>query len=73
MKRWLGLLVCLFLAVVATVPPSSAADAPAVVVGRVYAIEGDLLRYVPDENPVYTFYTQRGVLIEDNNSRVESS
>jgi hypothetical protein len=50
MKRWLGLLVCLFLGAVAMIPPSSAADAPAVVVGRVYAIEGDLLRYVPDEN-----------------------
>ena len=49
MKRWLDLLVCLFLAVVAMVPPSSAADAPAVVVGRVYTIEGDLLRYVPAE------------------------
>src|SRR5512135_1138123 len=30
------------------VPPSSAADAPAMVVGRVYHIEGELLRYVPD-------------------------
>src|SRR5512135_1989667 len=49
MKWAVGLLVCLFLAVVAMVPPSSAADAPAVVVGRVYAIEGDLLRYVPVE------------------------
>jgi len=49
MKRWPGILVCLFLAVVAMVPPSSAADPPAVVVGRVYAIEGDLLRYVPAE------------------------
>jgi len=32
------------------VPPSSAEDGPAVVVGRVYHIEGDLLRYVPEEN-----------------------
>ena len=53
MKRitWMiGLLVCLFSAAVTVVPPSSAADAPAVVVGRVYHIEGDLLRYVPEEN-----------------------
>ena len=53
MKRipWMiGLLVCLFSAAVMMVPPSSAADAPAVVVGRVYHIEGDLLRYVPEEN-----------------------
>ena len=37
-----------FLAAVAMVPPSSAAEAPAVVVGRVFHIEGDLLRYVPE-------------------------
>jgi len=49
MKRWMGLLVCMLLAVVAMVPVSSAADAPAMVVGRVYYIEGDLLRYVPAE------------------------
>ena len=48
-KWMMGLVVCLFLGAVAMIPPSSAADAPAVVVGRVYAIEGDLLRYVPDE------------------------
>jgi hypothetical protein len=46
----IGLLVCLFSAAVMVVLPSSAADAPAVVVGRVYHIEGDLLRYVPEEN-----------------------
>jgi len=49
MKRWMGLLVCLFLGALVMVPPSSAADAPAMVVGRVYYIEGDLLRYVPAE------------------------
>ena len=51
MKRikWMGLLVCLFLAAVVMVPPSSAADEPAMVVGRIYYIEGDLLRYVPAE------------------------
>jgi hypothetical protein len=46
----MGLLVSLFSAAVMGVPASSAADAPAVVVGRVYHIEGDLLRYVPEEN-----------------------
>jgi hypothetical protein len=45
----MGLLVCLFLAAVVMVPLSSAADAPAIVVGRIYYIEGDLLRYVPAE------------------------
>jgi len=47
--KWMGSLVCLFLAAVVMVPPSSAADASAMVVGRVYYIEGDLLRYVPAE------------------------
>ena len=48
-KRWMGLLVCLFLIAVVMVPPSSAADEPGMVVGRIYYIEGDLLRYVPAE------------------------
>ncbi|MBA4417188.1 MAG: hypothetical protein C0392_04665 [Syntrophus sp. (in: bacteria)] len=47
MKKSIGLLVCLLLAIAAVVPPSSAWSAPTNVVGRVYHIEGDLLRYVP--------------------------
>ena len=43
------LAVCLFLGAVAMVQPSSAAEAPAMVVGRVSHIEGDLFRYVPEE------------------------
>ena len=50
MKRWMIVLACLFSVTGAVVPQSSAADAPAIVVGRVYHIEGDLLRYVPEEN-----------------------
>ena len=50
MKRCLGLLVCLFFGVVAMVTSSPAADAPAMVVGRISDIEGDLLRYVPAES-----------------------
>ena len=51
MKRikWMGLMVCLFLTAVVMVPLSLAADAPAMVVGRIFYIEGDLLRYVPAE------------------------
>src|SRR4030042_1627468 len=49
-KWMMGLLVCLFLGAVVMVQPSSAAGAPPMVVGRVYHIEGDLLRYVPAEN-----------------------
>ena len=49
MKRRIGLLVCLFLMAVVMVPPSSAADEPVMVVGRIYYIEGKLLRYVPEE------------------------
>ena len=49
--RWmLGVLVCMFLIAVVIVPPSSASDEPAMVVGRVFYIKGDLLRYVPEEN-----------------------
>ena len=50
MKRLFGLLVVLLLTALSIVPPSSAADEPPVVVGRVYHVEGDLLRYVPEEN-----------------------
>jgi hypothetical protein len=49
MKRWIGLGMCLFLAAVGMVSLSSAADVPAMVVGRIFYIEGDLLRYVPAE------------------------
>jgi hypothetical protein len=49
MKRWMRLLVCFSLVVVATVSPSSAEDTPSMVVGRIFYIEGDLLRYVPAE------------------------
>ena len=49
MKRWIELVVCLFLAALAVAPQASAANAPPIMVGRVYAIEGDLLRYVPEE------------------------
>ena len=49
MKRGMGLLVCLFFVTGVIVPLSSAADAPTMVVGRIFDIEGDLLRYVPAE------------------------
>src|SRR5450759_1444420 len=49
MKTWMKLMVCLFLAVLAMVPQAFAANATAITVGRVYTIEGDLLRYVPQE------------------------
>ncbi len=49
MKRWVELMACLFVATLAMVPPASVANAPPITVGRVYYIEGDLLRYVPAE------------------------
>ena len=50
MKRYMGVMVCLFFVAMAATPPSlAAADAPAMVVGRIVDIEGDLLRYVPAE------------------------
>ena len=45
----IALLMCLLLTAVVIVPPSPAADEPAMVVGRIYYIEGKLLRYVPAE------------------------
>ncbi len=48
MKRRMGLLICCLIAV-GTVLPSFAEDAPPVVVGRIFYVEGDLLRYVPAE------------------------
>ena len=39
----------MFLSAVALASPSPAQDAPALAVGRIYYIEGDLLRYVPAE------------------------
>jgi hypothetical protein len=49
MKTWTKLMVCFFLAVMAMVPPAFAANTTAMMVGRVYTIEGDLLRYIPQE------------------------
>ena len=51
MKRWMGLAMCLFLASITLAPTQSRAQdtsAPSIVVGRVYDIKGDLLRYVPE-------------------------
>jgi putative cell wall-binding protein len=50
MKRLMGLMVCLMLAIVVMVPSSSTAATQAMVVDRLYDIEGELLRYVPEEN-----------------------
>jgi hypothetical protein len=49
MKRWMELLVCLFFLAGVMIPLSSAEDAPTMVVGRIFRIEGHLLRYVPAE------------------------
>ena len=49
MKKWFKSLVLLFVSMNIMVLPSLAAEEPAVVVGRVYHIEGDLLGYVLDE------------------------
>jgi len=45
-----GLVVGLFLIAMAAIPPLLiAAEAPGMVVGRVFDIEGGLLRYIPEE------------------------
>jgi hypothetical protein len=47
MRRLMQMMILVFLAALTIGPPSWAANAPAVVVGRVSHIEGDLLRFVP--------------------------
>ena len=49
LKLMLGWLVCLFSVALMMAPPSPAAEASAMTVGRIFHIEGDLLRYVPEE------------------------
>jgi hypothetical protein len=61
----MGLMACLILATVVMVPLSSAAATPAMVVGRVYEIEGDLLRYVPEENDWVAVVRDTPFSIED--------
>ncbi len=50
MQKLIKTMIFLFLAMSSMVLPSMAEEAPRVVVGRVSQVEGDLLRYVPDEN-----------------------
>lgn len=50
MKIWVRSLAFLLIAISSMVLPTLAAEGPAVVVGRVYQVEGDLLRYIPAEN-----------------------
>ena len=53
-KRWVGLAICLLMTAIVLTPAkakaqdATPASAPPVVVGRVFYIDGDLLRYVPD-------------------------
>ncbi len=42
-------MACLFLTALVTVSQAWSANAPAMMVGRVYSIEGDLLRYISEE------------------------
>ena len=49
MRSAIKLTICLMVAAIAMVSSASATDEPAIVVGRVYHIEGELLRYIPQE------------------------
>ena len=49
MKWMVRLIACMLLVAAGAVPWSSAAEQPGLVIGRVFHIEGDLLRYVPEE------------------------
>jgi len=50
MQNWIKTMIFLILAMSSMVLPSIAQEFPSVVVGRVYQVEGDLLRYIPAEN-----------------------
>lgn len=50
MQNWIKTLIFLILAMGSMVLPVLAQEFPGVVVGRVYQVEGDLLRYIPAEN-----------------------
>ena len=49
MKKCVGLLACLFILAVLAAPDLSIAQTSGIEVGRVYHIEGDVQRYVPEE------------------------
>ena len=65
MKRYMISTVCLFLAALAIALPAWAANTSATTVGRVYYIEGDLLRYVPQERDWVTMVKDAPVGEED--------
>ncbi|MHB8828585.1 MAG: DUF6600 domain-containing protein [Syntrophales bacterium] len=50
LKSFHGWLICLFAAALLTALPAPAAETPALTVGRIFHIEGELFRYVPEEN-----------------------
>jgi hypothetical protein len=50
MKRLFGFLIAVSLVITGVAPANSAIDAPYLMVGRVYHVEGSLLRYVKAEN-----------------------
>jgi len=50
MQNWIKTMIFLILAMSSMALPGLAQEFPNVVVGRVYQVEGDLLRYIPAEN-----------------------
>jgi len=50
LKSFYGWLICLFAAALLTAPSAPAATTPGMTVGRIFHLEGELLRYVPEEN-----------------------
>ena len=65
MKTWLKCTVGLFLAALAMVSQASAANPPVMTVGRVYSVEGDLLRYVPADKDWVAMVNDAPLGVED--------
>jgi len=65
MKTWLKYTVGLFLAALAMASQASAANPPVMTVGRVYSVEGDLLRYVPADKDWVAMVNDAPLGVED--------
>ncbi|MBN1613402.1 MAG: hypothetical protein JW950_02930 [Deltaproteobacteria bacterium] len=64
MKRT-ALIICTLFALAAAVPVSAAAEEPLTVVGRIFHIEGELLRFVPEQQDWVTLVKDAPFAAED--------
>jgi hypothetical protein len=66
MKTWLTGTIILLLAALALVSQASAANLQAMTIGRVYFVEGDLLRYIPADNDWVPMVNDTPFAVEDS-------